>query len=142
MDQFTRRIIGFGVQAVAVDGAACCRMFNQAIFGQGHPVRLSFDHDPLFQFHRWQANLRILETETVQSVPGIPCSHPFIERLIRTIRQEYLDHLFYWNAADLEQKLELFKSYYNTARMHQGLAGDTPEEKAGGPTPQVASLVH
>jgi hypothetical protein len=53
-----------------------------------------------------------------------------------------LDHLFYWNAADLEQKLELFKSYYNTARMHQGLAGNTPEEKAGGPTPQVASLLH
>ena len=131
MDQYSRRIIGFGVQAVAVDGAALCRMFNQAIFGQGNPVRLSFDHDPLFQFHRWQSNLRILETETVQSVPGIPRSHPFIERLIRTIRQEYLDHLFYWNAADLEQKLELFKSYYNTARMHQGLAGNTPEEKAG-----------
>ena len=61
MDQFTRRIIGFGVQAVAVDGPALCRMFNQAISGQGLPTRLSSDHDPLFRFHRWQANLRILE---------------------------------------------------------------------------------
>ena len=40
MDQFTRRIIGFGVQAVAVDGPALCRMFNQAISGQGRPRRL------------------------------------------------------------------------------------------------------
>jgi hypothetical protein len=31
MDQYSRRIIGFGVQALAVDGEALCRMFNQAI---------------------------------------------------------------------------------------------------------------
>jgi putative transposase len=57
LDQSTRRIIGFGVQAVAVDGLALCRMFNQAISGQGLPVRLSLDYDPLFEFERWQANL-------------------------------------------------------------------------------------
>ena len=31
MDQFTRRIIGFGVHAGDVDGVALCRMFNTAI---------------------------------------------------------------------------------------------------------------
>jgi len=60
MDVFTRRIIGFGVQATAVDGPALCRMFNQAISGHGLPIWVNLDHDPLFQFHRWQANLRIL----------------------------------------------------------------------------------
>ena len=140
MDQFTRRIIGFGVQAVAVDGQALCRMFNQAISGQGLPTRLSTDHDPLFRFHRWQANLRILDVETVQTVPQVPWSHPFIERLIGTLRREYLDRLFFWTADDLVQKLELFKKFYNAARVHQGLSGDTPGEKAGGPTPQPASL--
>ena len=35
MDQFARRIVGFGVQAVAVDGPRLCCMFNQAISGQG-----------------------------------------------------------------------------------------------------------
>jgi putative transposase len=140
MDQFTRRIVGFGVQPVAVDGVAFCRMFNQAIYGQGLPKRLSTDHDPLFQFNRWQANLRILDVETVQTVPQIPWSHPFIERLIATIRREYLDRLFFWTADDLQRKLDLFKNYYNSARVHQGLSGDTPEERAGGPTPQAASL--
>src|SRR6266478_2035128 len=75
----------------AVDGPALCRMFNQAISGQGLPTRLSTDHDPLFRFHRWQANLRILDVETVQTVPLVPWSHPFIERLIATLRHEYLD---------------------------------------------------
>jgi transposase InsO family protein len=140
MDQFTRRIVGFGVQSVAVDGPALCRMFNQAIAGQGLPTRLSTDHDPLFRFHRWQANLRILDVETAQTVPQVPWSHPFIERLIGTLRREYLDRLFFWTADDLVRKLELFKKFYNAARVHQGLSGDTPGEKAGGLTPQLASL--
>jgi transposase InsO family protein len=69
MDVFTRRIIGFGVQSVAVDGPDLCRLFNQAISGHPLPKRLSYDHDPLFEFQRWQANLRILGIESVRTVP-------------------------------------------------------------------------
>lgn len=72
MDVYSRRIIGFGVQALAVDGPALCRMFNQVIFSRGVPQRLSFDHDPLFGFQRWQANLRILQIESVRSCPMPP----------------------------------------------------------------------
>ena len=142
MDQFSRRLIGFAVQPLTVDGPALCRLFNQAIAGQGQCLRLSFDHDPLFQFHRWQANLRILGIEPVPTVPGVPVSHPFVERLIRTLRQECLDQLFYWNAADLEHKLLSFRHYYNALRVHQGLGGDTPEEQAGAPTPPMAKLAN
>jgi hypothetical protein len=31
-------------------------------------------------------------------VPFVPVSHPFVERLIGTIRQEFLDHVLIWNA--------------------------------------------
>jgi putative transposase len=61
MDRFTRRIVGFGVHGGTVDGVALCRMFNRAIRGQSLPKYLSSDHDPLYQFHQWQANLRVLE---------------------------------------------------------------------------------
>jgi hypothetical protein len=88
MDQFSRRIIGFGMQAAAVDGVALCRMFNQAVSGQGLPLRLSFDHDPLIQFQRWQANLRVLDIQPVQTVPLVPRSHPFVERLVGTVRRD------------------------------------------------------
>ena len=125
-----------------VDGPALCRMFNQAISGQGLPTRLGLDHDPLFQFHRWQANLRILGIESLRTVPYVPVSNPFVERLIGTVRREYLDQLFFWNAADLEQKLSRFKDYFNQARVHQGLAGITPNRAAGQPPPPRASLHH
>src|SRR5436309_11496776 len=59
MDQFTRRIVGFGVHCGVVDGVSLCRMFNRAIRGQTMPKYLSSDHDPLYRFQQWQANLRI-----------------------------------------------------------------------------------
>ncbi len=63
MDIFTRRIIGFGIAAANLDGPSVCRMFNRAIERQRMPRHLSSDHDPLFRFQRWLANLRILEKE-------------------------------------------------------------------------------
>jgi len=90
MDQFTRRIIGFGMHAGSVDGAALCRMFHQAILKQSVPKYLSSDHDPLFRFQRWQANLRILEVTEIKTVPYVPLSHPFVERLIGTLTARVL----------------------------------------------------
>ena len=40
MDQFTRRIVGFGVHSAIVDGVALCRMFNRAIRWQTLPKYL------------------------------------------------------------------------------------------------------
>ena len=86
MDQYTRRIIGFGVQAGTVNGVALCRMFNRAIRGHySMPQCLSSDHDPLYRFRQWQANLRILEVTEIKTVPYVALSHPFVERLIGTI---------------------------------------------------------
>jgi transposase InsO family protein len=74
MDQYTRRIIGFGIQAGIVDGITLCRMFNRAIRGQMVPKYLSSDHDPLYRFHQWQANLRVLGVTEIKTVPYAPLS--------------------------------------------------------------------
>ena len=126
MDQWSRRIIGFGIRQGPVDGIAACRMFNQAISGSDPPRYLSSDNDPLFRFHRWRANLRILDVEEIKSVPYVPMSHPFIERVIGTIRREFLDHVPFWNSLDLERKLVEFKDYYNNHRTHSAHFGHSP----------------
>jgi len=128
MDQFTRRIIGFAVYVGDVDGLALCRMFNRIISEQALPRYLSTDHDPLFRYHRWQANLRVLEIEPVKTVPYVPLSHPFVERLIGTVRREFLDQTLFWNSVDLERKLSSFRDYYNGSRVHSSLGGQTPNE--------------
>ncbi len=108
------------------------------------PRCLSSDHDPLFLCHRWQANLRILEVAEITTVLYVPLSHPFVERLIGTIRRECLDHTPFWNASDLESKLTDFKAYYNQFRVHSSLGGQTPAEAGGGPpaVPLALSRYH
>ena len=126
MDQYTRRIIGFGVHAGNVDGEALCRMFNQATSKQNWPTYLSSDNDPLFQFHQWKANLRVLDIEEIKSLPHGPMSHPFIERLIGSVRRELLDQTLFWTTTDLENKLQNYQCYYNGYRTHSGRNGTTP----------------
>jgi putative transposase len=127
MDQFTRRIVGFGVHRGIVDGPTLCRMFQQAIRRQLLPKYLSTDNDPLYRFHRWQANLRVLDVVEIKTVPFAPLSHPFVERLVGTLRRECLDRTLFWTSADLEAKLFEFRDYFNGFRTHAGLQGRTPE---------------
>ena len=105
------------------DGPAVCRMFNRIASGSGAPRYLSFDNDPLFLFRQWSANLRILDVTEVKTVPYVPLSYPIIEKLIGTVRREYLDQIPFWSACDLERKLVSFQDYYNNDRVHRGLDG-------------------
>ena len=142
MDVFTRRIIGFGVEPVDIESVSVCRMFDKAKSAMGLPRYLSSDHDPPFTFHRWQANLRVLDIDEIKSVHYVPLSHPFIERLIGTIRREYLDHVLFWNQFDLQRKLKDFKVYYNQRRVHCSLNGNTPHEQGGHSPSKLADLRH
>jgi transposase InsO family protein len=63
-----------------------------------------------------------------------------VERLVGTMRREFLDHVLFWNAGDLERKLADFQAYYNAARSHASLAGHSPLTFAGGPAVAHAEL--
>ena len=142
MDRFCRCVSLAPNEAneVRIDGVSVCCRFNCATAGQPKPKYLSTDHDPLFRFHRWLANLRVLEVEEIKSIPCAPVSHPFVERLIGTIRREYLDRVFFWNAVDLARKLNEYKDYYNAYRVHRSLGGTTPAQCACTSSAHPASL--
>ena len=81
----------------------------------------------LYRFHQWQANLRVLEVTEIKTVPYVPLSHPFVERLVGTLRRECLDRALFWTTTDLEAKLLDFQHYYNEHRTHTGCKGRPPE---------------
>jgi transposase InsO family protein len=142
MDQFTRKIIGFSVHQGYVHGASVCHMFNKIISRLKPPKCISTDNDPIFTFRQWQANLRILEIEEVKSIPYTPISHPFIERLIRTIREDLLNHLLIWNTYDLQKKLDVYQHYFNNNRSHSALDAMTPKDKSNHADKKVISINH
>ena len=59
-------------------------------------------------------------------MPDVPLSHPFVERLIGTIRRELLDQVPSWTSADLERKRSDFMRYHNRQRTHRALGGNPP----------------
>lgn len=140
IDVFSRQLVGFAVHAGAPDGAAVCRMFREIAQGKTLPQYLSTDHDPLFKCHRWQANLRIYGIEAIKSVPYTPVSHPFVERVIGTIRRECLDRTLFWSEHDLLRKLNRYRDYYNHTRGHLSLGGKTPLQMAANSEPAIANI--
>lgn len=130
LDQFTRRVIGFATHQGKLTGVDICCVFNRIILKQKLPKYLSSDNDPLFTFYRWLTNLRVLNIEEIKTVPYSPMSHPFIERLIGTVRREFLNRTLFWNERDLQNKLELFQRYYNDNRCHHGIKDASPLQKS------------
>ena len=68
----------------------------------------------------------MLEVTEIKSVPYVPLSHPFVERLIGTLRRERLDRTLFWTITGLEAKLVDFQHYYNEHRTHAGRKGRPP----------------
>jgi putative transposase len=52
-----------------------------------------------------------LEVTENKTVPYVPISHPFVERLIDTVRRECSDRTLFWNKVDLAMKLFDFQHY-------------------------------
>jgi len=71
----------------------------------------------------------------IKSIPYVPLSHPFVERLIGTLRREHLDRMLFWTTADLENKLLDFRTYFNNHRTHTSLEGRTPERSCHDESP-------
>lgn len=40
-----------------------------------------------------------------------------------------MDHIFFWNERDLQNKLNKYKEYYNAHRAHSSLDANVPEEQ-------------
>ena len=71
---------------------------------------------------------------------GNEAPYPFVERLSGTLRREYFDRVFFWNAVDLERKFNEFKTYFNGHRVHRAIDGVTPSQRAGTPSRAFAAL--
>ena len=67
--------------------------------------------------------------EEVVSAKQSPWQNPYAERVIGSIRRECTDHLVPLNEAHLRKILGEYVAYYNTARCHQSLDGNSPEPR-------------
>jgi transposase InsO family protein len=66
-------------------------------------------------------------TEEVLIAPRSPWQNPYCERLIGTIRRDWLDHVIVFNERHrLRMLREYFDGYYHPCRCRDALAGNSP----------------
>ena len=58
--------------------------------------------------------------------PRSPWQNPYVERLVGSIRREWLNRVIVFNERQLRQILEQFLAYYHEVRPHRSLAHDSP----------------
>jgi transposase InsO family protein len=79
-----------------------------------------------------------------------PWQNAFAQRIIGTIRREFLDHVIVLNEHHLRRRLTRYLRYYHRSRTHLALEKDAPEPRAIEPPelgrivalPQVGGLHH
>ena len=92
------------------------------------PRRLGCGQNPLPQNPSYFQNT-LLGLEEVRIAPRSPWQSPYIERLIGSVRREYLDHVIVFNQDHLHRLLESYFSYYHRSRTHLALDKDAPEPR-------------
>jgi putative transposase len=92
--------------------------FSPRLRGRLHR-RLTRTYGQTFKRHTANCGVRTIQI----SQPQCNC---YVERLMRTLRQECLRHLIILDEKHLRSVLEQFLAYYHRSRPHQGLNQETP----------------
>ena len=117
---------------------------NDGIFGQlGKPVTREVVGKKVScrsSFDVWLA-----EAMGIRGIPTpyhAPNAAAHVERLIGTLRRELLDRILVWNEGQLRRNLDEYCSWFNSARVHQGLHGiPDPDPELAAPKPANGKLV-
>lgn len=79
----------------------------------------------------------VFESQQTRIVPTpirAPNANSYMERWIRSVRQECLDHILVISEAHLRRVLNGYLAYYNARRPHQGLEQQSPIPRLESPT--------
>jgi transposase InsO family protein len=120
----TRKIIHIGVTRHPTDEWTAQQLREATPFEQ-KPKYLIRDNDAKFSTHFQQvaesAGIKILKTPF-----QAPNANAICERLMRSIRQECLDHFLVLSERQLSRLLRNYLEYFNYYRPHQGIGQVTP----------------
>ena len=96
---------------------------NDGIFGQfGRSVKV--ERDGRSRSYRCQLDRWLHEVVGVEGPPipnGAPNANPHVERFVRTLRQEALDHFFFLSADHIRRVVAEYVRYFNGARPSQAI---------------------
>ena len=76
------------------------------------------------------------DVEVIITAPGAPNMNSHCERVIRSIREEFTDHFYFWGDTALRAGLAEYLDWYHHHRPHQGIGN-----KVIAPGPEIGATV-
>jgi putative transposase len=121
----SRKVIHVGVTRSPTDPWVAQQLREATPYGQA-PKYLIRDNDSKFG----SCFARVATTSAIEILKTpyhAPRANAICERFLRSVRQECLDHLFIFREKQLQRMLNVYVSYFNQARPHQGIMQQLPE---------------
>jgi PIN domain nuclease of toxin-antitoxin system len=88
-------------------------------------------HDRARQFAgQVERQLRVLEVDQCPLPPRLPALNGILERTIKSLRWELLDHIRVATVEQLQWYLDEYRAYWGSDRCHQGIEGRAPVDRA------------
>jgi putative transposase len=128
-DEFTKELLALEV------GTSLKSLHLQAVLGRlfkqrGAPSFLRSDNGPEFISRSLAVFLSNSGTESRFIAPGSPWQNGHAESLVSRLRAELLGVEVFFNLADAQMKLAVYRRYYNEHRPHSSLGYRPPADAA------------
>ena len=123
-----RRVVHFNVTAHPMANWTA-QQIVEAYPWDTAPKYLLRDRDSIY-WANFRQRLRNKDIKEVVTAPRSPWQNPFVERLIRSIRNDCLDHVIVLNTSHLKRILSSYFTYYHNDRTHYRLEKDTPSGRS------------
>jgi len=128
IDLYSRFVVGWDVFNT-LEAKNAIKVLKWAVNQYGQPEIVNSDQGSQFTCALWIGCLEQMQIEISMDGKGRAIDNIFIERLWRTVKQDYV---YLYPAADgieLYRGLYEFFHYYNTRKTHQGIGRQIPADK-------------
>lgn len=125
LDEFTRECLAM-VAATSIKSKAVQDVLSRLFALRGAPIHLRSDNGPEFIANSLCVWLPLQGTKSRFIKPGSPWQNGKVESFNSRLRAELLNAEAFFNLADAQVKLSIFRHFYNNERKHSALPGHTP----------------
>lgn len=125
IDVYSRFVVGWSISN-NLDAENCLQVLINAIGEYGKPGIVNSDQGSQFTSALWTGYLDNEEIKISMDGKGRAIDNIFIERLWRTVKQDYIYLSPLENGLELFRGLKMFFDHYNKHKAHQGIGRLTP----------------
>jgi len=132
MEVGSRRILHYNVTAHPTAGWTL-QQFREAIPSDHSYQFLIHDRDSIFSRELDQQLKNDFKLKVLRTPVRAPTANAYCERLVGTVRREYLDFVIPLNERHLQMTLRSWVTHYNKGRPHSSLGPSVPEKSSDSP---------